>query len=187
MGMKRTSLTGQLLVATPALEEAPFNRTVVLVLEHGEEGALGLVLNRPSDMELDEPLPRWEPLAAHPPVVFWGGPVDPEAAICLARVRHQIEDRTWKPIVDGLGTLDIERDPDDIGQRVEEMRLFVGYAGWGAGQLEGEIASGAWFVVEARPGDALSTEPDELWRTVLRRQGGRLAVVSAFPADPSLN
>ena len=89
--------------------------------------------------------------------------------------------------MDGLGTLDIERDPDDIGQRVEEMRLFVGYAGWGAGQLEGEIASGAWFVVEARPGDALSTEPDELWRTVLRRQGGRLAVVSAFPADPSLN
>ena len=77
MGMKRTSLTGQLLVATPALEEAPFNRTVVLVLEHGEEGALGLVLNRPSDMELDEPLPRWEPLAAHPPVVFWGGPVIP--------------------------------------------------------------------------------------------------------------
>jgi putative transcriptional regulator len=86
-----------------------------------------------------------------------------------------------------LGTLDLERDPDDLAITVDAIRVFAGYAGWGPGQLEGEIEAGGWFVVPAEPADALSGDPDQLWKRVLRRQGGRLALVAAYPNDPSLN
>jgi putative transcriptional regulator len=86
-----------------------------------------------------------------------------------------------------LGTLDLERDPDDLAMGVEAIRVFAGYAGWGPGQLEREIEAGAWFIVPAEPGDVMSDDPEQLWKRVLRRQGGQLAVVATFPADPSLN
>jgi putative transcriptional regulator len=86
-----------------------------------------------------------------------------------------------------LGTLDLEQDPDDLSLGVEAIRVFAGYAGWGPGQLEREIDAGAWFVVPARPEDVMSDNPESLWKRVLRRQGGELAVVSLFPSDPSLN
>jgi putative transcriptional regulator len=180
------SLTGRLLVATPALQAPEFDRTVVLVLEHGDHGALGVVLNRPSRLDVAEPLPQWEPFAADPAVVFVGGPVAPSAAICVARARGETELEAWKPLFDGLGTLDLEGHPDDIPV-LERLRVFAGYAGWGPGQLEGEIDEGAWFVVDSHPDDALSNEPDSLWRTVLKRQGGEYALVSTFPPDPTLN
>ena len=141
------SLRGRLLVATPALGDPNFDRTVVLMLEHTEEGAVGLVLNRPSGTDLDEAGADWEGwdlLAARPPVVFVGGPVSRTAVICVARL--------------GDG-----------------------------GQLEGEIADGAWFVGDANPGDALTPDPETLWEDVLRRQGGRLAMFALCPSDPSQN
>ncbi len=203
-----------------------FHRTVVLLLAHQEDGALGVVLNRPSDLDVDSPLPRWERLVADPPVVFVGGPVAPGAAICLARVPDPpsagraadgagdgegaggrdgaadgarddedpfadgVGDRAlggWLPLVGELGTLDLERDPDDLAITVEAVRVFAGYAGWGPGQLEREIEAGAWFVVLAESGDALSGDPGLLWKRVLRRQGGRLALVAAYPNEPGLN
>jgi putative transcriptional regulator len=164
-----------------------FDRTVVLLLAHDDEGALGLVLNRPSSTEVDEPLPRWERLAARPQVVFVGGPVARTAAICLARVSGGEDSEVWASILGELGTLSLEQDPDELSQPVDALRIFAGYAGWGAGQLEDEIAAGAWFVIDARPEDALSPAPESLWRDVLRRQGGNLALVAAFPPDPSLN
>jgi putative transcriptional regulator len=184
--MADVSLTGRLLVATPALQSPEFDRTVVLVLEHGEHGALGVVLNRPSQLEVGDPLPQWESYAADPPVVFVGGPVAPSAAICVARAAGATEVEAWKPLFDGLGTLDLERHPDDVPV-LDRLRVFAGYAGWGPGQLEGEIGEGAWFVVDSHPDDALSEDPARLWRDVLRRQGGDYALMSTFPPDPTLN
>jgi putative transcriptional regulator len=180
-------LAGRLLVATPLLPDPNFDRTVVLLLAQSEEGALGVVLNRPSEMEVDSPLPRWERLAADPRVVFFGGPVAPGAAICLARMPAGRPTPGWTAIAGEIGTLDLEQDPDDVAARVAQIRVFAGYAGWGPGQLEGEIAAGAWFVVDAEPADAMAEDPEQLWKRVLRRQGADLALVAAFPADPSSN
>lgn len=212
------SLKGSLLVANPAMPDPNFDRTVVLLLAHEEGGALGVVLNRPSNLDVDSPLPRWEKLVADPQVVFVGGPVAPGAAICLARVPDQGDAAVhqdpgpadlwdedglprasglsggdegpgggWIPLVGDLGTLDLERDPEDLGVPVQAIRVFAGYAGWGPGQLEDEIAAGGWFVVTAEAGDALCSDPETLWKQVLRRQGGTLAVVAAYPPEPNLN
>jgi len=180
------SLKGRLLVATPVLSDGIFDRSVVLVLEHGDEGALGLVLNRPSETALAEPLPGWAPLAATPPVVFVGGPVRPEAAVCLARVRDEAVEG-WTPLVAGVGSLDLSGDPDVASAAVEELRVYAGYSGWSSGQLEDEIEAKAWFVVDIREDDVLTAEPDALWGAVLRRQRGNLSLYAAFPPDPSMN
>jgi putative transcriptional regulator len=176
---------GRLLVASPSLHDPNFERTVILLLEHGE-GALGVVLNRPSDTAIDEPLPAWRLQAAEPSVVFVGGPVG-EAAICLAHSRGSAPADGWQQLFGDLGTLDVARDPDEVGVPVDGLRVFAGYAGWGAGQLEEEIAAGAWFVLDAEPEDAFSPDPAGLWRRVLRRQRGMLSTVANFPADLSVN
>jgi putative transcriptional regulator len=182
-------MAGRLLVATPLLPDPNFDRTVVLLLAHGDEGALGVVLNRPSQMDVDSPLPRWERLAAEPRVVFFGGPVAPGSAICLAWAQMPARKPTpgWSPVAGEIGTLDLEQNPDDVAGGIAQIRIFAGYAGWGPGQLEREIADGAWFVVDAEPGDAMDADPEQLWKRVLRRQGDDLALVAAFPVDPSSN
>ena len=186
--MSDDMLKGRLVVATPNLGDPNFERTVVLVLEHGDEGALGVVLNRPSDLDLAEPLPEWARAAAHPPVVFIGGPVAPSAAVCLARVGHNGGGATgWEPLMGPLGTLDLDSDPDEAIPRLDQIRVFAGYAGWGPGQLEAEIEAGGWFVVDADATDPLSPAPEHLWAAVLRRQRGALALFAAFPADPTMN
>jgi putative transcriptional regulator len=194
--MTEEQLKGRLLVATPNLGDPNFERTVVLVLEHGEEGALGVVLNRPSELDLAEPLPEWARAAAHPPVVFIGGPVAPSAAVCLARLGRHGGAEGWQPLLgpsgmagpDGIvGTLDLDSDPDEAIPRLDEIRVFAGYAGWGPGQLESEIEEGGWFVVDADPADPLSPAPERLWSQVLRRQRGPVALFAAYPADPTLN
>ena len=180
-------LKGRLLVATPSLGDPNFERTVVLVLEHGEDGAVGVVLNRPSETELSDPLPGWQRFATAPQVVFVGGPVSPDAAICLARSWPDEQVEAYQPLLDSLGTVDLSADPDEVASALAAIRVFVGYAGWGPGQLEGEIDAGAWFVVDARPEDALSAEPEGLWEAVLRRQRGPLAMFANFPTNPSMN
>lgn len=181
------STKGRLLVATPNLGDPNFERTVVLVLEHGDEGALGIVLNRPSELDLAEPLPGWARAAAHPPVVFIGGPVAPSAAVCLARVAAGAAAEGWQSLLGPLGTIDLESDPDRTIPGLDRIRVFAGYAGWGPGQLESEIDDGGWFVVDADASDPLSDDPDELWAAVLRRQRGSLALFADYPDDPTLN
>ena len=186
---------GRLLVANPLLPDPNFDRTVVLLLATSEDGALGLVLNRPSHMDVGEPLPQWEHLAAEPAVLFLGGPVQHQAVICLARnlqatgvpeegTAGRDEEEEWKEVAPGIGTLDLDQDPDDVVDRVRQVRMFAGYAGWGAGQLESELEAGAWWVVDAEPGDAFTLEPGQLWKQVLRRQPFPLAYVSYYPDDP---
>ncbi|GAC1535801.1 MAG: YqgE/AlgH family protein [Acidimicrobiales bacterium] len=180
--------SGRLLVASPIMGDPNFERTVLLLLEHGEGGALGLVLNRPSQTSIDAPLSRWRDQATAPGVVFVGGPVSADAAICLAHAHRAAAPTTgWQPLFAGLGTLDVGLDPSDIGVAVDGLRLFAGYAGWSAGQLEEEVGAGAWFIVDAEAGDALSEQPADLWRRVLHRQRGAMSAIANFPADLSQN
>jgi putative transcriptional regulator len=186
--MTGDDLRGKLLVAQPALRDSNFDRAVVMVLEHGDDGAIGLVLNRPTPTDLADAWPDWGAYAASPPVVFAGGPVVEEgAAICLSRSRAADPSEAWQPVISGIGTLDVSRAPGEVGTDIEEVRLFAGYAGWGAGQLEAEIAGGSWFVVEAKPVDSFTSDPEGLWKAVLGRQRGMMAWFANFPPDPSLN
>ncbi|MGH9171933.1 MAG: YqgE/AlgH family protein [Acidimicrobiales bacterium] len=290
---------GRLLVATPALEDPNFYRTVVFLLAADGDGALGVVLNRPSDTSVDDIVPHWGLHASAPPVLFSGGPVQPNAAICVGRVEterpglgqggrsdeadgaashdswvdsasgaggggdslsdggdgggggggdspsdggggdspsniggggasggaggvsgagpvgglgglfgedpsstsqgrsfaedfgleelEETEGNGYSPLVGSLGTVDLNRGPEDIPVEFTGLRVFTGYSGWGPGQLEDEIEAGGWFVIDGQEADVLSAEPDRLWERVLRRQGGWLSVLARHPADPSLN
>jgi putative transcriptional regulator len=181
-----SSLRGRLLVATPPLVDPNFDRSVVLMLEHGDDGALGIVLNRPSETTLDDVLPEWRVFASSPAVVFSGGPVSPEAVIALARAASDATEG-WVPLIDDLGTVDLGRDPLDLGVPLGDLRVFVGYAGWAPGQLEGELDAHAWFVVNLARDDPFAPSPDRLWRDVLRRQRGETAMFAQFPDDASAN
>src|SRR5262249_16998779 len=155
-----------LLVATPALGDPNFDRTVVFILEHNEEGALGLVLNRPSPVEVNDPLPDWSSLAANPATVFVGGPVSRSSVIALARRTDaaDLDDDVFTPILGRLGVVDLTSDAVLVSLSLVDVRVFAGYAGWGGGQLESEIDQGAWWVVDADTTDAMSDDPENLWR-----------------------
>ncbi len=181
---------GRLLVATPGLLDPNFARSVVFMLDHGDEGAFGLVLNRPTDVDVAGVLPVWDGRASDPAVVFVGGPVQNEVALGLARVRPGAHDDDVGGVTrfgGDLALVDLGRGPDDVAGRLEALRFFSGYSGWGPGQLEEEYAAGGWIVVDALAGDAFCDDPDELWGVVLRRQGGELAFLATFPPDPSMN
>lgn len=184
---------GQLVVATPSLTDPHFARTVVLLLQvDDDDGALGLVLNRPTGTDLAEVLPAWSDLAAGPPVVHTGGPVSPTSAICLGRGRlHRAAAAAYAELegVPGgvVGTVDLDAAPAELAAAVEHVRVFAGYAGWSSGQLEAEVAEGAWWVLDLLPADAFAPEPELLWRRVLLRQGPPIAFAAGYPDDPTLN
>lgn len=187
-GRSMESMTGQLLVATPSLKDPNFDRTVVLLVAHESGGALGVVLNRPTEVPVSEVLGAWGMLARDPGVLFEGGPVQPESAICLARRRPEVRRVKGFHQVSGLvGTVDLSTDPDPLRDSITGIRVFAGYSGWSPGQLEDEITAGSWFVLDALPGDAFMERPDDLWPMVLRRQGGMMAAVAHFPSDVALN
>ncbi len=187
-GVERVELTGQLLVATPNLRDPNFERSVVLVLGHENSGALGVVLNRATGTAVREVLPGWETMAPEPAVLFEGGPVQPDSAICVARARHGVAGFLgFSRVVGQIGTVDLSRDPAGMRERIETVRVFAGYSGWSPGQLEAEIDSGSWHVCHSLPSDAFSARPDDLWAMVWRRQGGLLSAIAHYPSDPSLN
>ena len=181
------SLTGKLLVASPILVDPNFSRTVVLVCSHDERGAFGLVLNRPLTASVAQYLPEWAGRVGEPTVVFNGGPVDPSAAFALGR-GAKVEASGWStPVLPGVGVVDLEQHPDVLDRGVERIRIFSGYAGWAAGQLESEIVGEGWFVVDATPDDVFTARPERVWHEVLRRQPSALAMFAFFPDDPSVN
>lgn len=186
IGRRMYSAAGKLLVASPLLADPNFHRTVVLVIDHGVDGALGLVLNRPSDTPVGEMLERWAPVAAPPGVFFFGGPVSPESVISLGRYRPGTAVTTRRVIGD-VGTVDLEADPALDVDAPTDVRLFAGYAGWSPGQLDEELALDGWIVVDALPSDPLTSDPSGLWAAVLRRQGGSLQWLAAFPHDLEAN
>lgn len=211
-----SSLTGRLLVATPVLADPNFDRAVVLLLDHDAEGSLGVVLNRPTPVDVGDILEPWAALAGEPGVVFQGGPVSLDAALGVAVVPasygggHAAGEQPgaeqdgdppsadggeegrdgplgWRRVHGAIGLVDLEAPPELLAAELGSLRIFAGYAGWGPGQLEKELTEGAWYVVESEPGDVSSPSPERLWRSVLRRQRSELAMVATYPDDASLN
>ncbi len=180
------SCKGKLLVATPPLSDPNFDRTVVYILEHTTDGAVGVVLNRPTDEDAPGELHAWTDHMSPPATLFNGGPVDPSALIALARLTGAV-DGSWSQVAEGLGSIDLMLDPWEVAHDVHALRVFRGYSGWGSEQLDDELREGAWIVLDAELTDVFCTNPAELWRTVLRRQGGRLAWVANAPDDLSAN
>ena len=181
------STVGKLLIAEPMLGDPNFDRTVVLMVEHSDDGALGVVLNRPTDLEVGAVLSDWAELAATPTVLYLGGPVEQNGVLALARRRGVGALPGWSPVIDDVGTIDLHLAPDHLASDVEAIRFFAGYAGWGPGQLETELDDGAWLVVDALADDVFAADPDLMWRAVLRRQQGRVSMLAHFPAHPSMN
>jgi putative transcriptional regulator len=180
------STRGRLLVATPALRDPNFERTVVFVLEHNDEGAIGVVLNRPSELPVASTVEAWAGRTVPPGVVFLGGPVSPSSVIALASVHLDDAGANWNPILGRIGTVDLDVDPGDV-PGLEEVRMFAGYAGWSAGQLEAELVDDGWFVVDALLTDVHNDDPFELWWEVLARQPGPLGRLAHYPHDPRDN
>jgi len=176
-----------LLISAPDLGDGNFDQTVVLVVEHDSDGALGLVLNRPSGTEVSEHLPDLMPLTVSPPVFFVGGPVSIGGMLALGRRSLDAEPRNVAPIDGPLVMVDPEALVNGEVEGIDAVRLYTGYSGWSAGQLDAELASGAWHVVRALPDDVLCVEPESLWRCVMKRQGGRLASQALYPDDLSAN
>ena len=179
------SARGQLLIAGPALVDPNFWRTVVLVVEHSEEGAFGLVLNRPSETsvgeavaELDEVIDPSEPL-------FIGGPVQPSSVVILGHFEDP--DDAALLAFDDVGVLGTATSLEEMSVGVRTARAFVGHSGWGAGQLDSELERGDWILEPARIEDAFSARARDLWASVLTRKGGSYALVARMPPDPSVN
>ena len=179
------SLRGQLLVAGPALDDPNFRRTVVLIGEHGDEGAMGVVLNRPSTVTVADAVPPLAELVGDHDVVHLGGPVEPQAVVVLADFADtaDVDDL----LVDSVGFLPGEIEGAAGVGPVRALRVFAGYAGWSPGQLEEELEESSWLVLPARVSDVFGDEPERLWSEVLRRQGGALAVLALLPDDPRVN
>lgn len=184
------SFAGRLLVATPLITEPTFARTVVFMLDHDDAGSLGVVINRPTEIEVGSVLPSWGEVVTEPQVVFTGGPVSTDSALGVAEVVDGAEPLGWRRLDERLGQIgliDLDTPPELLSGGIVNMRVFAGYAGWSKGQLEGEIEDGGWYVVDADPLDPFDAAPDDMWRRVLRRQGGELAFVSTYPTDPTMN
>ena len=163
-------------------------RTVIALLEHDDDnGAIGVVVNRPADLAVVDALPSVADLVAPPEVLFEGGPVSQTTAIALGMTEHGATPDGWSYVVPPLVTVDLDHDPALLAATLRRMRVFAGYAGWSPGQLEGEIEEGAWYVVDSLPLDPFSDEPATLWSQVLRRQGWPLSAVAVCPLDPSMN
>jgi len=180
------SLRGKLLLAGPTLKDPNFDRTVVLITEHTEEGAMGLVLNRPADAAVDEAVPDLAWVTEGDDQVFVGGPVAPTGVIVLA---EWVDPAQAVVLVEpdlGFVPGDIE-DTDALAGAISRARVFAGHAGWGPGQLEAELAEEAWIVEAPLREEIFSAEPESLWPAVLRRMGREFALLSTMPPDPSLN
>ena len=181
-------VAGMLLVATPALLDPNFADSVVLLLDVDDSGALGVVLNRPSGVPVDAVLDGWADVVAEPDVLFHGGPVGADGALAVALLRDPEDVPVGFRSVDGrLGLVDLDAPVELLEGSLAGLRIFAGYAGWGAEQLDVEIEEGSWYVVPGEARDAFRTDTADLWREVLRRQPGEMAWHSTRPADPELN
>jgi putative transcriptional regulator len=179
------SLRGNLLLASPSLVDPNFRRTAVLLGEHGELGALGVILNRPSETRVADAVPGLAGLVEDDDVVYAGGPVRPSTVLVLAEVDDP--EAVDGFVVGGIGFLRGDFDPDELAGSVKRARVFAGYAGWSPEQLEAELSGDDWIVEPARPDDVFAPLGTDLWRDAVQRKGGVFRLVATMPADPTLN
>jgi putative transcriptional regulator len=179
------SLRGKLLVASPALVDPNFARSVVLITEHSDDGAMGIVLDRPSEAIVGEVVPQLADVAGAEAPIYVGGPVQPTALVILAEFSDP-EAAAWIVVAD-VGFAAAGVDTSELSDVVRRGRVYAGYSGWGAGQLEAELEEGSWIVEPPIPKELFPDEPETLWNDVLARKGGQYALVARMPADPSLN
>lgn len=179
------SLKGQLLLASPSLFDPNFRRTVVLITEHNDEGAAGLVLNRRSDTSVADALPDLAPLVEDEEVVYVGGPVQQEAVLCLAEFEDP--DDAAMLVVDHVGFVPGDGDFDLLAAGTRRARVFAGYAGWGPGQLEAELEESSWIVEDSEQFDLFADPGLDLWGSILRKKGGIYRMIALMPDDPSAN
>lgn len=182
-------MRGRLLVATPAIEEGPFWRSVVYLLDHDADGALGVVVNQPLDADVADVLPTWGGAVAAPDCLFGGGPVAMDSALAVGVLADDpglAPPSGWRQMSGHVGLVDLD-GPLPADGVFAGVRVFAGYAGWGAGQLESELEEGSWLVVDALDDDLLSARPETMWADVLRRQDDDTRFWATFPVDPGLN
>ncbi|MGI9557851.1 MAG: YqgE/AlgH family protein [Solirubrobacterales bacterium] len=178
------SLRGQLLVASPTLLDPNFARSVVLITEHNEDGAMGIVLNRPSEAPVAQVVPDLAEIAAEEPV-FVGGPVQPEALVVLGEFADHGA-AAWIVAAD-VGLVAADSELSELSRSVRRGRVYAGFSGWGEGQLESELEEEAWIVEPPIPTELFPDDPETLWNDVLDRKGGQYALLARMPADPSMN
>jgi putative transcriptional regulator len=179
------SLAGQLLLASPALQDPNFERTVVLIGVHSEEGAMGVVLNRPSAVTVGEAAPQLEEAVGESDPVYVGGPVQPSSIVFLAEFLDPSP--AGLLVLGRIGFPAPDAELEQLSEATERVRVFAGFAGWGEGQLEAEIDQGDWIADQAQPEDVFTDDPQQLWSNVLTRKGGSYALVARMPQDPSVN
>jgi putative transcriptional regulator len=179
------SLAGQLLLASPALQDPNFTRTVVLVSLHSDEGAMGLVLNRPSSVTVSDAVPQLEQAVSDAERVYVGGPVQPTSVVFLAEFLDPSP--AGLLVLGRIGFPAPDAGIEELIEATERGRVFAGYAGWGEGQLDAEIEQGDWIAHAALPEDVFTDVPEELWSAVLTRKGGSYALIARMPPDPSVN
>jgi putative transcriptional regulator len=179
------SLVGQLLLASPALHDPNFERTVVLIGVHSSEGAMGVVLNRPSGVTIGEAAPQLEETIDESERVFVGGPVQPSSIVFLAEFDDPAPAGVL--VLGRIGFPAPDAELEELSRAIGRVRVFAGFAGWGEGQLEAEIAEGDWIAQVALPEDVFTELPEDLWSSVLTRKGGSYALIARMPPDPSVN
>jgi putative transcriptional regulator len=179
------SLRGKLLVASPALVDPNFARSVVLITEHNDEGAMGIVLNRPSETLVEDVVPQLGAVTGEGAPVYVGGPVQPSALVVLAEF-SDLDAAAWIIVADvGFASADVELG--ELAGAVRRARVYAGYSGWGAGQLEGEMDVDSWIIEPPLPAELFPDDPETMWSDVLARKGGQYALIARMPPDPSVN
>jgi putative transcriptional regulator len=179
------SLAGQLLLASPTLQDPNFMRSVVLVSLHSEEGAMGLVLNRPSAVMVSEAVPQLEQAVSDAERVYVGGPVQPTSVVFLAEFLDPAP--AGLLVLGRIGFPAPDAAVEELIESIGRGRVFAGYTGWGEGQLDAEVEQGDWIAHAALPEDVFTDVPEELWSAVLTRKGGSYALIARMPPDPSVN
>lgn len=179
-----SSLRGKLLVASPALVDPNFARTVVFLTEHNDDGAMGIVLNRPADLAVEDVVPEVAAAVGDGPL-YVGGPVQPQALVVLAEFSDP-DAAAWIVVAD-VGFVSAETEISELERAIRRGRVYAGYSGWGAGQLEAELKEDSWIVEPPLPAELFPDDPEALWQDVLARKGGQYGLLARMPEDPSMN
>ncbi|MGL4832529.1 MAG: YqgE/AlgH family protein [Propionibacteriaceae bacterium] len=185
--LTREPLPGDLLISSVAHHDPVFDGAVILLLDKDGDGALGVVLNQCSDLDLEAVLPEWAPYVSTPGGLFKGGPVGTDSAVCLASLAPgMIMPEGFRPVFADVGLVLVDQPQNQING-YDQIRFYTGFVGWGPGQLGDEIDRGEWYIQPAQPADVFCQDPESLWRCVLRRIPGEASFFSTWTPHPELN